>query len=673
MCGIAGVVYQDRSACPEQLEAMIAMLRHRGPDAAALYTDRQVGLAHARLSIIDLRNGQQPMRSADHHLAITFNGEIFNYVELRERLRQRGHHFRTESDTEVVLHAYAEFGERCVDHFNGQWAFAIWDRLQQRLFLSRDRLGIRPLYYTRMSRAFLFASEVKGLMAHEGVQRALDPIGLNQLLTYWAPLAPRTVFAGIEELPPGHNLFVDAQHKVDSYPYWTLDYSTESPRRSTDEWSGRLGDLLTDATRLRLRADVPVGAYLSGGLDSTAITTLARQFTGGRLRTFSVVFEDDEFDESHHQRRVVEALGVEHRTMHCSCDDIARIFPQVIWHAEKPLLRTAPAPLQMLAELVHASGVKVVLTGEGADEILGGYDIFKEAKVRRFCAAQPNSERRMALLSSLYPYLPRLQAQSLAMRQAFFQARPEDLGHPCFSHLPRWSLTASLRRFLNADYRLPATTLDDHAQLAAWLPRRFEQWPPFCRAQFLEATLLMPGYILSSQGDRMAMAHSVEGRFPFLDHRLVEFAAQIPPRLKMKGTNEKYLLKRALQGTVPEAVRQRTKQPYRAPDATSFFQRDGQSTRADYVCELFSDACLRDFGVFHPQAVGKLLGKVRGGRAEGMRDNMAIVAILSTQLLIDQFIRNNPRRRRQHVRGMPENSLLFNHSHQTVIPEFVDR
>ncbi len=382
--------FDGRQACRERLGSMIALVRHRGPDAAEVYVDQRLGFAHARLSIIDLANGRQPMQTHDGRLVVTFNGEIFNHVELRDSLMARGHRFQTRCDTEVILHAYAEYGERCVEHFNGQWAFALWDRSRNHLFLSRDRLGIRPLYYTQAGDTFLFASEIKSLFAYPGVRRELDPHGLDQFLTCWSPIAPRTVFRGVWELPPGHNLEVKGD-QLQVTPYWQLDYGAPERRRSAAEWSGELRELLTDATRLRLRADVPVGAYLSGGLDSSITAALAQRFSGDRLKTFSVTFEDDEFDESEYQRAVVESLGVEHHALHCGYDDIARVFPQVIWHAEKPLLRTAPAPLQLLSELVHASGFKVVLTGEGADELLGGYDIFKEAKVRRFHTRQPDS------------------------------------------------------------------------------------------------------------------------------------------------------------------------------------------------------------------------------------------------------------------------------------------
>ena len=639
MCGIAGIHRFDAvRACPDRLEKMISQLRHRGPDAADVFVDRSVGLAHARLSIIDLENGHQPMQHG--LLAITFNGEIYNYLELRESLIARGHSFRTHSDTEVILHSFQEYGARCVERFNGQWAFAIWDGERRSLFLSRDRLGIRPLFYTHLHNQFLFASEMKALFAHGAVSRELNPRGLSQIFTFWSTLAPNTVFRDIQELPPGHNLVLREGRIGPPTCYWRLNYAAPTETMAADAWAARLRWLLEDATRLRLRSDVPVGAYLSGGLDSSITAALARQMSGDRLQTFSVTFQQREFDESSYQRQVADKLGVQHHELACLPGAIARCFPDLIWHTEQPVLRTGPAPLYLLSRRVHQSGLKVVLTGEGSDELLGGYDLFKEAKVRRFMARQPGSHLRAALLSRLYPYLPAMQSQSAAMRRAFFQAKPETLSYTFFSHQPRWQMTRQLHRLFAADFLPPADPHDPYADLRASLPDGFADWNPFCQAQYLETTLLMPGYILSSQGDRAAMAHSVESRYPFLDHRLVEFTARIPPRLKMKGLSEKHLLKRATADLVPSAVAARTKQPYRSPDAMSFFSDDWQLARADYVDELLSEERLRAGGVFGPSGVVRLLKKVRRGQAVGTRDNMAIVGVLSTQLLIEQFVRH---------------------------------
>ncbi len=615
------------------LRSMIAQVSHRGPDGTGVVVDGGVGLAHARLAIIDVAGGHQPMVSADGALAITFNGEIFNYVELRAVLEARGHRFTTQSDTEVILEAYAEWGDDCVRQFNGQWAFALWDARRRRVFLSRDRLGIRPLFWTQVGAAVAFASEVKALLAHPAVARELDLEGLDEVFTYWSTLAPRTVFRGVQQLPPGHSMIVDTSG-VRIAPYWTLDYSAD---RGCDMDGGAAADalwaLLVDAVRLRLRADVPVGAYLSGGLDSAVTTAIIRGFSSSRLRTFSLVFDDPEFDERAYQAEVVRFLGTEHDQLACSAADIARVFPDVIRHTEAPVLRTAAAPLYLLARHVRRQGYKVVLTGEGADEMLAGYDIFREAKIRRFWAADPTSTLRPKLLRRVYPYLPNLQRQSDVYRRAFFHVRADDLASPFFSHLPRWEATGRAKLFFAPAVRAVLAGRDTHA--AVRLPAAFARWPALCQAQYLETTMLLPGYILASQGDRVAMAHAVEARSPFLDHRVVEFAAALPPSLKLRGLDEKHVLKRAAAGFVPPAIVRRPKQPYRAPEGASFFGARG----AEYVDELLDPARLRRDGVFDAARVQKLVEKFRDGRAIGVADSMALVGILSTQLLVHQFIK----------------------------------
>ena len=410
--------------------------------------------------------------------------------------------------------------------------------------------------------------------------------------------------------------------------------------RKTRATIATLHDLLMDATRLRLRSDVPVGAYLSGGLDSSTIVAMIQQCSDTQLETFSVSFDDSEFDESHYQRMVVNHLRTVHRDVRCSHQDIGRVFPDVIWHTESPIIRTAPAPLYLLSELVRESGYKVVLTGEGADEVLGGYDIFKEAKIRRFWAAMPESKLRPQLLKRLDPYMSKLQAQPDAYRKAFFRVRPEDLSSPFFSHLTRWDLTAGIKRYYSSGMKAELEGFDVYADVRDRLPNEYTGWEPFEQAQYLESTILMPGYILSSQGDRMAMSHSVEGRFPFLDHRVVEFAATLSPKLKMKVLDEKHALKRAMGHLIPPAVAARPKQPYRAPDAVSLLGRPDGTGRPEYIDVLLSADRIQSDGIFEPRAVEKLLKKFATGRAFGVRDNMALVGIVSTQLLADQLIKN---------------------------------
>jgi asparagine synthase (glutamine-hydrolysing) len=424
-------------------------------------------------------------------------------------------------------------------------------------------------------------------------------------------------------------------------PHWRLDYAEGTRNGASDadveRYAGELLDLLVDATRIRLRSDVPVGAYVSGGLDSSFVTALIGKVTEAPLRTFSVTFDDPEFDESSYQNELIGFLETDHQEVRCSCEDIGRVFPDVIWHTEKPILRTAPAPLYILSGLVREHGFKVVLTGEGSDEMLGGYDIFKEAKIRRFCAARPESTTRPLLFKRLYPYLRNLQGQSNDYLKAFFNVRPHELKSEFFSHLPRWQVTSKLKMFFSDTVRSEVRSHNVYADLRSALPPRYSAWDTFCQAQYLEAAYLLPGYILSSQGDRMAMAHSVEGRFPFLDYRVVEFAAKIPSQLKMKVLNEKYLLKRCADGLIPSAIKKRPKQPYRAPEGKSFFP----GPQLEYVEELFSPRRIQQDGLFDPLTVRSLVKKFRDGRAIGVRDNMALVGILSTQLVVDQFVRNS--------------------------------
>jgi asparagine synthase (glutamine-hydrolysing) len=637
MCGIAGIFNLDGAAvASEPLCGMIRMLGHRGPDDTGFYAGNGVGLAHARLSIIDLAGGKQPMCNEDRSLWITFNGEIFNYLELKQELVSKGHRFATLSDTEVILHLYEEKGEDCVRYMNGQWAFAIWDNHRRLLFLSRDRLGVRPLFYTEANSTFIFGSEIKAIFAHPGVSREIDYKGLDEVFTYWCAIPPTTLFRNVHELPPGHSMTVDAGG-VAVRRYWDNQFeetsSVVSPAKE-QAYAGELLELLIDATRIRLRADVPVGAYLSGGLDSTFTTALVRKFTSARLRTFSVTFDDAGFDESAFQREAVRFLDTEHQEVPCSKHQIGEIFPEVIWHTEKPVLRTAPAPLYLLSRLVRNSGYKVVVTGEGADEVLGGYDIFKETKIRRFWQSQPESQMRPILLRRLYPYLPNMQSQNDAYRKAFFHINVDTNMQPFFSHIPRWQLTARLKMFFSDAVRAELGENDGYSKIQGQLPQCYMSWDSFCQAQYLETKYLLPGYILSSQGDRMAMAHSVEGRFPFLDHRVVEFASRLPVSLKMKVLNEKYLLKRCADGLIPPAVAKRHKQPYRAPEACSFLQPAAR----EYMDELVSPEQIRRDGIFDARAVEMLLAKVRRRAAIGIKDNMGLVGIVSTQLLVHQFI-----------------------------------
>lgn len=646
MCGIGGIVALSAAAAGPTREELVSMafaLRHRGPDQTGVLCDGPAGLAHTRLSIIDLGGGRQPMLDASGRFSLSYNGEIFNYVELREELRACGRVFATESDTEVVLQAWLEWGEAALERFDGQFALALWDSAEQKLVLARDRLGVRPVYVCEHRGRVYFASEVKAIFAADpSIPRALDVHGLDETFTFWTVLAPRSVFAGIQELPPGCVRTYDVRGgRTREHAWFELSFARGEDRafRGTiEEATEAVRDVLERAVRLRmLRADVPVGAYLSGGLDSGVIAALAAR-AAPRFATFSLRFDDAEYDEGGYQALVARELGTVHHELHVRRDDIAEAFADVVEHAERPLLRTAPAPLFLLARRVREAGMKVVVTGEGADEIFAGYDLFREGKVRRFWAKHPASAARPRLLERLYPYLARSPVAQQAMARRFFGRELERAREPGFAHGTRWHTTSAVKRLFSADVRAALATADAHRAFVGSLPRALASWTPLAQDQWIEIKTLLSGYLLSSQGDRMAMAHSVEGRFPFLGRDVVELASRLPDEFKLRVLDEKHVLKRVARGLVPEPIIARKKQPYRAPDALAFVTGRGRALAED----LLAPSAVARAGVLDPSAVERLLGKCIAQAASGQlsnADNMALVGALSTQILHERFVR----------------------------------
>lgn len=427
----------------------------------------------------------------------------------------------------------------------------------------------------------------------------------------------------------------EGKKKIHQFWDWQFPPETIDNGKSADQWAEELRELMIDSVRLQLRADVPVGAYLSGGLDSSVITSLIKNFTDTPLRTFSIGFEDDEFDESSYQKELVDYLDTNHTHILCKRSDIGAAFPKVIQHTETTIVRTAPTPLMLLSGAVRKAGYKVVLTGEGADEVFGGYDIFKEAKVRRFWSHDAHSTWRPLILQRLYPYLKHSPTASGAFSQRFFQQGMDNLEKTYFAHIPRWTTTQRVTNFLSAEVKAEARSAVSFDEIERILPPDIKQWKPLNRDQYIEAKTLLAGYLLSSQGDRVAMANSIEARFPFLDHRVMEFAAGMPNRYKIMGLNEKYMLKRAMNGLIPDSIRQRSKQPYRAPDSQSFFV---EGKPLDYVEHLLSESRIKKAGYFDSKATAMLMKKCARGKALGFADNMAFVGILSTMLIDTIFI-----------------------------------
>jgi len=620
---------------------MAGELRHRGPDGTGLYLDKEFGMVSTRLAIIDLAGGDQPLSDERGRYWVMQNGEIFNYPELQDELVALGHQFTTTSDTEVLAHAYEEWGPACLERLNGEFAFAVWDRETSELFLARDRFGVRPLFLFEADGRLAFASEAKALLRLPSATRALDPVSLVQAFTLWATAPSRSAFPGIHELPPGHWLRVGPGGEREERRWWDLRFASPNDMRvdSEEDLADELFALLDDATRIRLRADVPVGTYLSGGLDSSAVTALAQRHTRHPVHAFAIGFTDPTFDETEYQNRVAQRLGTEVTRVTIDGPAIAELMPRVVFLSEKPTLRTAPAPLLKLSELVRASGYKVVLTGEGADEMFAGYDVFKLDKVRRFWARQPDSQCRPQLLARLYPYLAQDLGRAGRLLPKVFQAGLTDTGDLLYSHRLRFEHAARALRFLEPEVlsNARASGGDPQDDLRSRLPDGFAQFGTLGRAQYLEIITFLTGYLLHSQGDRMLMGNSVEGRFPFLDHRVAEFAATLPDAAKLPGLREKHLLRRSVRPLLPADVVAREKRPYRAPILRAFMGPGAPQ----YVDALLDEARLREAGVFSPGAVSQLVQKCRRN-ADGFvseSDEMALVGVLSVMLLDELFVR----------------------------------
>ncbi len=648
MCGICGILALEGSLAlpPSAPERMIGVMRHRGPDEFGAWRNDTVFLGHARLSIIDPVDGQQPMADAGGRCRITYNGEVFNYLELRRELEGRGRAFRTHSDTEVIVNAWLEWGPACVERFNGQFAFALWDDAEKTLFLARDRFGICPLFVAEQGGQLFFASEIKALKACPGFRAEPDAAAMGEVLSYWANVPPRTAFTGVAQLPAGHVALVRPGRAptasadsllpscLDARRYWAPSFLPADedrrfvPAAERTALVGELRERLEEAVALRMRADVPVGSYLSGGLDSSAVAALAQRLSSGLLRTYGLGFDREGFDEREWQQMMVDHLGVDHAGVFVDQAEVARRLREVPWHAEAPLPRAAPTPLLLLSRHVRAQGCKVVMTGEGADEVFVGYDIHREAKVRAFWNRVPGSRARPALLSRLHPYQDQAPLDFLVSFYGRGLAETQDAFH---SHRPRWNNTAAAT-FLCDQARAALATGEAERRLLASLPAEFAGWGPVARCQYLEMAIFMSGYLLSSQGDRMLMANSVEGRFPYLDHNLVEFAARIPVSAKLPGLDEKAMLKDGVADLVPAAIRGRHKHPFRAPGSVCFATPEGR--------EMVEDFLLADgpgWDLWQRDKVSALVRKWDSGRLLSQRDDTSFVAVLSGRMLQRDF------------------------------------
>jgi len=600
MCGIAGIVSFD--GLPERAPALAVAMRdtltHRGPDEAGLHCDRFAALAHRRLSIVDLGNGQQPMCNEDGTIWIVFNGEVYNHAEVRSRLEAKGHRYRTHSDTESIIHAYEEWGDACVDELRGMFAFAIWDAPRKRLVLVRDRLGVKPLYYHVEGDTVTFGSEIKALLQNPGVRREWDPAALDAFLAFQYVPAPGTIYRHIFKLPAAHLMVVENGH-VSLRRYWTLAFTGEPARATEGELLDRLDELVTESVKLRLLSDVPLGAFLSGGIDSSIVVAAMAKLSTGRVVTTSVGFAEHAFNELEHARTVAEHLGTESHEQIVT-PDVADLLPKLAWHFDEPFADSSMVPTYYVSEAARRH-VTVALSGDGGDELWGGYSRHRvehwEARMRGWLGGVGS-----AVAGHLGRRLPLSVKGARSLRHLGLSPAEACAHKHAYSFFEGEARTG----LYSSDFASAVRGSDPFAG--------FREAYAHCtsrealdRALYVDANTYLIDDIMTKV-DRTSMAVSLEAREPLLDHKLLEFAATVPAEFKLRNGQGKYLLRRLLERSVPKSIVARPKQGFEAPIGEWL-----RTALAPMAADLFFDGRMRSRGTFEMSRVERLWSQHQAG------------------------------------------------------------
>jgi asparagine synthase (glutamine-hydrolysing) len=623
MCGICGIFdFKGNPIDREIVRQMKSAIVHRGPDGEGEFFDKEVGLGHRRLSIIDVDGGSQPIGNEDNSIQVVFNGEIYNFIELREELQKYGHQFRTHSDTEVIVHAYEQWGIQCVKRFNGMFAFALWDSNKRELFLARDHLGIKPLYYITLGNQLLFASEIKALLQHKSCPRVVDMDALAELFTFRYVPSPKTLFKNIMKLPPAHTLVV-SRSGIRIERFWDWEPSERKAYKEVDLIE-EYQDLLEDAVKLQLRSDVPLGLFLSSGVDSGMLLAIMSKHTSKAVQTFTIGFEDGEkTNEVEGAKDLAQMFGADHYHQILGPSDYIDYYERYMWDLEEPVGNETAAAFYFVAKLT-SQHVKVALTGQGADEPWAGYDRHKGAK-----------------LSGMYSQLPSIITNNFASLISMVPGRMERLKRGVVSLSEPDTLTrfAKIYSFFSAEMKghlytgaLKQTFEGDHYDTRHALSRlqnNVKHLDPLTQMLYIDTRANLPDDLLMV-GDKTSMANSLEARVPFLDYRLVQFVESLPPALKLNGINGKYLHKKAAEKWLPKEIVHRKKKGFANPIENWF--RVGMK---DYVeeCLLSSDSAMGRY--FNQDYIRKILELDRSGKEQYRRQ---IYLLVSLELWHRKFI-----------------------------------
>lgn len=617
MCGISGIfdLKKERRANVEIVNKMINKLAHRGPDAIDQYCDGNIALGFSRLSIIDLQGGMQPIFNEDKSIILVCNGEIFNYIELRQDLIEKGHRFISNTDIEVIVHLYEEKGFNFLNDLNGQFALALYDLKKQQLFCARDQCGIAPLFYTIVNDFFIFGSEIKAILEHPDVEREVDLVGLDQIFSFPGIISPRTMFKNIRSLENGHYLVVENKNTMRDVEYWDLVYpEIGQADYSKDEnyYIEKLDELITDAVRLRLRSDVPVGLYLSGGLDSSIIAAKTKELSPSIQRdTFSIGFKMKDINELKYQKIMHKDINSIHNEKLFLESDIINALPKVIYHSEMPLKETYNTASLALSQMVKEKNIKVILSGEGADELFAGYVGYRFDKLRQFNKQQDIvgenvKERIQNKLWGEEPFFYEKDLLSIRKekRELYSEAVNENFEQvDCLNYY-----VIKKERICNRDI--------------------------IHKRSYVDFKLRMCDHLVSDHGDRMTFANSVEGRYPFLDKNLIEFVRTIPPNLKLKDFQEKYILREMARKYIPNEIIKREKFSFVAPGSSYLLKRN-----MDYINDMLSYERINKQGYFNPDKIEQLKKQYL---SEGFKLNLPfdsdlLITILTFNIFLEQF------------------------------------
>lgn len=621
MCGIAGII--DITSAPERglIERMNRIMHHRGPDGEGYYLDGPVALGHRRLSIIDLSGGKQPLSNEDGTVWITFNGEVYNFQELRNELIDKGHRFASRSDTETIVHAWEEYGERCVERFRGMFAFAVWDQRRQKLFAARDRLGKKPFYYWCDGKRFLFASEIKAILQDERVQRELDPAALADYLTYHYIPFPGTIFKGIRKLEPGHWLSVGMEEperlSVDTRKYWDITYAPDDSL-SEAQWCEALREKLREAVRIRLISEVPLGAFLSGGIDSSTVVALMSQVQDAPVKTFSIGFKEEDFSETVYARQIAERFGCEHHEFVVEPDAI-EVLPKLAWEFDEPFADSSAVPTYYVSKLAREH-VTVILSGDGGDETFAGY--------RRYGWAQDMCRHDWLpspLKKALFGVPGRLLPDGVKGKGALLHLSKDPFER--YAGLNTFGEPPYLDRVLSADLRAAiGRELPDFSAMKHFFDAKASS-DYLTRIQYVDTKVYLAEDILTKV-DRASMLCSLETRAPLLDHEVVELAARMPSSLKLSNGETKYILKKAMEGILPNDILYRRKMGFGVP-LVHWFKKDLTA----YAHDLLLSQEARERGFFNPAEVETLL-------ATHQKSGRDLSARIWALLFFEQWCRN---------------------------------